>query len=325
MDLSTLFAILGFILAAYSVVGNDVIQTLGTFLTSNSNRPWYVLWGFAGAILSAVMIYGWFVNSGDMAYGRLEKFPYPDQIQWWYALPPLVLLVITRFGIPVSTTFLILSIFGSATVMSKVVLKSVSGYFIAFILGVVVYSLTSKALEKQFIDSEHSEDENHNLWVGAQWVSTGLLWTYWLIQDLANIYVYLPRQISIGHMLMSLAVLLALLAYIFYNRGGAIQGIVKSKTNTADIRSATIVDFLFAILLFVFKEWSNLPMSTTWVFIGLLAGREFAISYILKEPKLSIVTRMTLSDLGKTVAGLVVSVLLIILIKFLAGEPMAWT
>ena len=325
MDLSTVFAILGFIFAAYSVVGNDVIQTLGTFLTSNSNRPWYVLWGFAAAILSFVMIYGWFANSGDMAYGRLEKFPYPEEIKWYFVLPPLVLLLITRFGIPVSTTFMILSIFGSATVMSKVIMKSVSGYFIAFALGIVVYSLTSKALEKSFIDSEHTQDEHHDRWVVAQWISTGFLWAYWLIQDLANIYVYLPRQLSIGQMLMSLAAVLALLAYIFYNRGGAIQGIVKSKTNTADIRSATIVDFLFAILLFVFKEWSNLPMSTTWVFIGLLAGREFAISYILKEPKMSIVTRMSLLDLGKTVAGLVVSVLLIIFIKFMVGESLTWS
>ena len=44
MDSSTVFMWLGFILAAYSVVGNDVIQTLGTFLTSNEKRvKWYVL------------------------------------------------------------------------------------------------------------------------------------------------------------------------------------------------------------------------------------------------------------------------------------------
>ena len=42
---------LGFILAAYSVVGNDVIQTLGTFLASNEHRPWYVLWLFAATII----------------------------------------------------------------------------------------------------------------------------------------------------------------------------------------------------------------------------------------------------------------------------------
>ena len=34
---------LGFILAAYAVIGNDVIQTLGTFLTSNKKTHWTIL------------------------------------------------------------------------------------------------------------------------------------------------------------------------------------------------------------------------------------------------------------------------------------------
>ena len=52
MDISFLVMWAGFILASYSVVGNDVIQTLGTFLTSNEKRvKWYILWGFASIIL----------------------------------------------------------------------------------------------------------------------------------------------------------------------------------------------------------------------------------------------------------------------------------
>ena len=54
MDYSMLIMWLGFILAGYAVVGNDSIQTLGTFLSSNEDKPWYVLWGFAGSILAAI-------------------------------------------------------------------------------------------------------------------------------------------------------------------------------------------------------------------------------------------------------------------------------
>ena len=32
------------------------------------------------------------------------------------------------------------------------------------------------------------------------------------------------------------------------------------------------------MFLYLFKELSNIPMSTTWVFLGLLAGREFGIA-----------------------------------------------
>ena len=319
-----LFAILGFIFASYSVVGNDVIQTLGTFLTSNANRPWWVLWLYAGGILTAVMVYGWMTHEGDMAYGRLEKFPLPEVLKWWYVIPPLVLLFITRFGIPVSTTFLILSIFGSGSTMGAVVLKSVTGYAVAFLAGIVIYLLITRILEKRLIDTDPNQDRYHRFWVSAQWLSTGFLWSQWLIQDLANIYVYLPRKLELWQMAASLGVVLGLLAYIFYIRGGAIQGIVKSKTNTDDIRSATIIDLIFGVILLIFKEWSNLPMSTTWVFIGLLSGREYAISVLLKEPKLSIVRRMSLLDLGKTFTGLLVSIALVFFIKYLAGESISW-
>jgi len=57
---------LGFTLAAYSVVGNDTIQTLGTFLSSNEKKPWWVLWIFAGSILSATLIYGWYQPFGKV-------------------------------------------------------------------------------------------------------------------------------------------------------------------------------------------------------------------------------------------------------------------
>ena len=73
-----------------------------------------------------------------------------------------------------------------------------------------------------------------------------------------------------------------MLAIIFYSKGGAIQKIVKAKTNTTDVRSATIIDFVYGLVLLFFKEFSNVPMSTTWVFLGLLAGREIAIRYRLE-------------------------------------------
>ena len=49
-----LFALIGFLFAAYAVVGNDALQTLGTFINSNRRLHWSVLFGFAAAILVAV-------------------------------------------------------------------------------------------------------------------------------------------------------------------------------------------------------------------------------------------------------------------------------
>ncbi len=317
---------LGFILAAYSVVGNDVIQTLGTFLASNEKRPWYVLWLFAATILTATLVYGWYQYDGDVSYQRLlgdggfadPKYKDPRDIEsfgWVYILPPLVLMVITRFGIPVSTSFLILTFFNPKNLYSMVV-KSMTGYLVAFAAAVVLYIFITKSLEKKFA-ANPIKDSEKTWWTVAQWASTGFLWTQWLAQDFANIYVYLPRQVDTNTFVISLAILLAMLAYIFYSKGGAIQKIVKAKTNTADIRSATFIDLSYGIVLYFFKELNNIPMSTTWVFLGLLAGREIAIRYNLSKKVPNETLKDLGMDLGKVFFGLAISIGLVFLIQWL--------
>lgn len=316
MDYSLFFMWFGFILAGYSVVGNDSIQTLGTFLSSNEDRPWYILWLFAGGILATTLVIGWFNYGGDVSYGRLEKYPLPSPFAWYYILPPLVLMSLTRTGIPVSTSFLILTFFNEKN-LQNMVIKSMSGYLVAFGAAIIIYILITKAVEKRFIETTITKRER-NIWVPLQWLSTGFLWSQWLIQDFANIYVYLPRATSLSTLIISLIILLSLLAYIFYSKGGAIQEIVKAKTNTIDIRSATIIDATYGIVLYYFKELNNVPMSTTWVFIGLLAGREIALRYRLEKKFNAKVLRMVGMDLGKVLFGLIISILLVYLIKFLS-------
>ncbi|MCB0661338.1 MAG: hypothetical protein KDC24_01255 [Saprospiraceae bacterium] len=342
MDLSFLVMWVGFLLASYSVVGNDVIQTLGTFLTSNEKRlPWYILWLYGGGILAVVLIMGYY--QADISYGRLSKFEMPTVYHWYYLLPPIVLLTITRYGVPVSTTFMILtlfslsnippdfgemiaSVFNKDAVLGGMIIKSFYGYLIAFGFAIVVYFIISKSVEKFFIDNEPSKS-SRGIWTVLQWLATGFLWSQWLTQDLANIYIYLRggNGLSPFEFGISLALILGLLGYIFYTRGGKIQDVVREKTNTDDIRSATIIDFIYGLCLFIFKDdyfglWGGkLPMSTTWVFIGLLAGREIALRIRL-ENKLSAKTRkMVLLDLAKVFSGLVVSVLLVFLIKKIGG------
>ncbi|MEM9880402.1 MAG: hypothetical protein AAF862_14115, partial [Pseudomonadota bacterium] len=275
------FAIVGFLLAAYSIVANDAIQTLGTFLSSNSDKHWGVLWAYACSIIVAVMVYGFFVNGGDIAFDRLNTIPYPENgNRWWHALPPLVLLFLTRFGIPVSTTFLVLTIFamtgGAATegVLGSMLTKSALGYVVAFLAGGTLYVLVSRSWERWI--SRTRDAPISPVWTVLQWSSTAFLWSQWLMQDLANIFVFLPRQTDViegqtvvsfspAMLIFATTVMLSIHAYIFATRGGEIQKIVLRKTNTTDIRAATLVDFIYAIILLFFKELNDIPMSTTWV------------------------------------------------------------
>jgi hypothetical protein len=316
LEYSTVVMYLGFALAAYSVVGNDTIQTLGTFLSSNERKKWWVLWLFAGGILSFTLIYGYYVYDGDVSYGRLSKYPIPPNFSWFYLIPPLVLLALTRTGIPVSTSFLILTFFNEEN-LNKMILKSVSGYVLAFFTALILYFIISKSIEKKFIENPITRRETRR-WTILQWCSTGFLWSQWLIQDFANIYVYLPRKLDGISLILSLLLILALLAYIIASKGGAIQSIIRTKTNTIDLRSATIIDFTYGIVLYFFKELNNVPMSTTWVFIGILAGREIAINVMLrkKEARKTMFKGLGL-DVVKVLIGLIISILLVYTVKIL--------
>ena len=192
MTLTMLYTIIGFGLAAYSVVANDSVQTLGTFMASNQRFKWYFLAMAASSVLAFTLIYGWYINDGDISYGRLNKIPY-QTIQWYHAAAPLVLVLLTRVGIPVSTTFLVLSAFASTVVLEKVLMKSVVGYGLAAFVSYLLWITISKFINEKF---DRVPENHRRAWVIAQWLTTGFLWYTWLSHDVANIAVFLPRQLS---------------------------------------------------------------------------------------------------------------------------------
>jgi hypothetical protein len=67
MDWSFVFMIVGFSLAAYSVIANDSIQTLGTFLESNKKTARWKLALAASMIAVIVITYSRVINGGDIS------------------------------------------------------------------------------------------------------------------------------------------------------------------------------------------------------------------------------------------------------------------
>jgi len=119
MELTLIYTIVGFALAGWSVIANDSVQTLGTFIASKQKWvKWYTLASAASAAMNATVCYGRFRYGGDISYGRLTQIPY-QEIQWYHAVAPGILLLLTRIGIPVSTTFLVISAFASTVVLEN--------------------------------------------------------------------------------------------------------------------------------------------------------------------------------------------------------------
>lgn len=325
----------GFSFAAYSAIANDSIQSIGTFIASNGDRKWWTLWLYIGGIFVATVLYSWYYYDGDVTHQRLLatnaegelKFPEATNFRFLQLAAPIVLLLLTRMRMPVSTTFMLLSVFSASSEgIISVGQKSLIGYSIAFLVAMVVwYGL-------DFLIKKLLKGKMHPMWRVAQWLISGWLWSMWVMHDAANIAIYLKRSISFTEFLVFAGIIFFGLGMLFYLRGDKIQKVVTEKSEVTDVRSASIIDFAYLIVLFVFKEMSNVPMSTTWVFIGLLGGRELAMRFAnrkraAKEGVMDLRTTvlMILRDFSFALIGLLVSVLMAIAInESLQQEITAW-
>ena len=312
MELVTLWMGIGFLFAAYSVIANDSVQTLGTWIASNNERVnWKVMWVAASSVLLWALWYGWYMYGGDISYGRLNKIPF-QEIQWYHAAAPGLLLILTRIGVPVSTSFLVLSAFASTFVLEKMLMKSMLGYAVAAVAAYALWLGITKILD----ENKPVKEEHKVYWRVGQWFTTGFLWWTWLSHDMANIAVFLPREIPIDLMVVISVVFIAGLWYMFREGGGKIQNIVLEKHNTRYVRSATIIDGVYWIILFFFKELNDIPMSTTWVFVGLLCGRELAMATMTGKEKFKVVFPLIGKDFLKMMVGLAASVGVVLAIHY---------
>lgn len=311
----------GFALAGYSAIANDSIQTIGTFLSSNANRKWWILWLFIGGIFVATVSYSWVVYSGDVSYERLTSKGFskaPTEFTFLQIAAPIFLLIITRLRMPVSTTFLLLSGFSyDVNGIISMLEKSFFGYILTFFVALFFWLALNRLMNRWFTG------EAAWYWYPFQWISSGVLWSVWIMQDAANIAVYLPRTLSLIEFISFTTFIFFGLGVLFYLRGDRIQQVITEKSQVVDVRPASVIDFVYAIILYYFKELSTIPMSTTWVFIGLLAGREIAMSITDANGK-GKPFRKTLKLVGKDLTysgiGLLVSIILAMAINPLIYE-----
>ena len=254
-----------------------------------------------------ISLFGDNVVDGDVSHARLSAKGFekaPTNFHFLQVSAAIFLLILTRLRMPVSTTFILLTSFAAtAGAVGKVLAKSMSGYMMAFILGFVFFMIVAKASKKYFVGKAKP------WWTVAQWITTGSLWATWLTQDAANIAVFLPRKLSGLEFFGFISVVTIGLGILLYYKGGRIQKIVTEKSVVTDVRFATLIDLIYCVILFYFKLHSKVPMSTTWVFIGLLAGRELGMS-MMKTGSHTILSglKLALKDVTFALIGLAVSI-----------------
>ncbi len=334
----------GFGLASLAVMGNDALQTLGPFLASQRWQGNRWLQGLVlAAVLCLVLLLSWAAGAGDPAWGLLDRFPLPDPFRWRDLLPLVALLLLTRLGMPVSTSFLVLTALAPLE-LGAMVRKSLAGYGVAFALAALVYGVLAPWLEGRPPDgaarppeaADHPDRPRSQTlpasgtgtggsgskggaagafpWGLLQWLATVALWSQWLVQDLANIYVYLPRRLSLAELLVTLVVLCGAVALTVTLGGGPMQARLRGKCRLADPRATTVISLLYGLVLLLFLGGDRLPLSTSWLFLGLLAGREVGLACRRVGRPIPVLLQDLTLDLLRAAAGLATSLAVALLV-----------
>src|SRR5690606_3708156 len=104
---------------------------------------------------------------------------------------------------------------------------------------------------------------------------------------------------------------------ILFKMGGErVQQVVDEKSNVVDVRPATVIDLVYAAVLYYFTVQSPVPMSTTWVFVGLLGGRELAMA-LRKSSGVGVkgALRLMGKDLLFVTVGLAISIIVAVAVN----------
>ena len=312
-------SLLAFGLATAAVIGNDALQTLGTFLAASRQRvPRGLQALFLCSVLCLVLLLGWSRGQGDPAWGRLDQLAEPARLTWVDLLPPLAVLGLTQAGAPVSTSFLLLTAFAPDH-LPTLLGHSLAAYGLALALGLAVYA----ALPGMPAEANPAEARLTSGWLVLQWLASGWLWSQWLIQDLANLYVLLPRRLDAGTMAATLALLCLAVTVLVLRDGGPIQALLERKSHSDDPCATALLTGLYGAVLFGLGQWSRLPLSTTWAFLGLLAGRELGLLLRGDGRQATSMPASEAADLGtdllRASLGLVVAVAVALLVAALHG------
>ncbi|TGL57136.1 hypothetical protein EHQ58_15225 [Leptospira ognonensis] len=308
---------ISFAIAAFSVAGNDAVQTIGTFFESKKSVHWAIKLFVLGGLLCLIHLLGWLLHNQEIHFHRLDSIPEPRQFNLIQLLAPVLLLVITRLRAPVSTTFLVLGLFGGRSV-DIMLTKSFFGYGIAFVCAIFVWAILAKVDPHEYKDEHTPDPASERKWARFQWLSTIYLWIAWLLQDTANIAVFLPRKLSFLELSLAIFFLIFALYVIIRTNGGTIQRVVSEKADLKWAKAATIVDVIYGTILFGFQWMNTIPMSTTWVFLGLLAGREIILNVTtLRDLPYLDTFRKVAKDVLLASLGLVVSIVFIYIASLL--------
>ena len=150
-------------------------------------------WLFIGGIFIATISYSWVTYSGDVSYGRLASKGFDQTLLVFNVAncgPYFSAHYYSHENARFYNFFITHIIFNKRQKCIGRTIQNIYWLFSCVFLSIFYLVVVSRLIEKW------ATGEPHPMWRIAQWCSTGMLWSVWLMQDAANIAVFLPRQLT---------------------------------------------------------------------------------------------------------------------------------
>lgn len=303
------------ILTTYHIMANNAVQIIGMFVASNDKKDKLKIWLLLSVIFVLTVLISWLFFDKQLHFSLLNSIQYNENLSILLIFLPIILYFFTKKNIPISATFLIIPIFSNNNTLQSMVVKTLISYFLSFTISFIFwYFLYIKY--KNFIDIE--KNNNKNRWIIIEYLSTAMLLGIWLVTSTCTFTIFLPRVFTIKYLILFIIVGIFSILVILYNDNTTIKKIIGNKSDI-NYKSGAIFNILFAMIMLSVQYISKIPITSTWVFLGVLAGRELAIAVSKKNNNsLNIIQSLKndLSDLYSAILGIIFSLVFVKILLF---------
>lgn len=303
------------ILTTYHIMANNAVQIIGMFVASNDKKDKLKIWLLLSFIFVLTVLISWLFFDKQLHFSLLNSIQYNENLSILLIFLPIILYFFTKKNIPISATFLIIPIFSNNNTLQSMVVKTLISYFLSFTISFIFwYFLYIKY--KNFIDIE--KNNNKNRWIIIEYLSTAMLLGIWLVTSTCTFTIFLPRVFTIKYLILFIIVGIFSILVILYNDNTTIKKIIGNKSDI-NYKSGAIFNILFAMIMLSVQYISKIPITSTWVFLGVLAGRELAIAGSKKNNNsLNIIQSLKndLSDLYSAILGIIFSLVFVKILLF---------
>ncbi len=300
-------------LTTYFIMVNNSIQTVGFFTASNKQNNKINTFYFLSVVFVVTMLFSWLCYKRELHFLLLNRTRYNPHLSIFLLLLPVIIDILTKLRMPLSAAFLVIPVFSDSGTVKGMVTKTFMSYVLAFVVSFLAWKIIYTLFRGHV--RVKKDEQIGKVWIFMEYIFTGAVWAMWLTISACNFVVFLLRVFVLKDFILFLFMGILCIYLMVYNGGGEMLKIIEDKSDV-DIKNTTIFNALLSITMLIIRCVSKIPITSTWMFLGTMAGRELAVASSSAVSKYKSCYKKILIDLKLAIFGIVLSLITVEILLF---------